>query len=319
MRLRALSAALNLLIALPAASLAGVTAWLPLEIREGAIYFDAEVKGVPVKALFATGTNQHAVSKALVEKLGLGLSGKRYETRGREGIEYDTRSVGELPVKLFGVDFKLRDVPADSAVDLVIGAGFLQSFVVQIDYPNSRMRLLTQDAVDMEKVGNLRLAHEWEFGVPALQVTFVGGKKSWLTLDTAHIGPMLVRRLFAENQGWLEVYKQKSDEESDLLVLPSVTVGPFELEDVPVSVPAPGVQQNVGGFRESGAAGNTRIRRVIRVDGVLGYELLRHFVVTLDYDRERAHIAVPAEEPAAASTESASSAAAGSEPEAAQQ
>jgi hypothetical protein len=310
---------LCLMFGLPTAALAGATAWIPLELREGAIFFDAEVKGVPVKALFATGMNQHAVSKALVDKLGMDLSGKRYESRGREGITYDTRSVGELPVKLFGVEFKLRDVPADADVDLIIGAGFLRSFVVQIDYPNSRMRLLTQDAVEMEKVGNARLAHEWEFGTPALQVTFLGDKKVWLTLDTAHFGPILVRRLLAENQGWLEKYKRKSDEKSDLLVLPSVTLGPFELEDVPVSVPAPGVQQNVGGFRESGAAGDTRIRRVIRVDGVLGYELLRHFVVTLDYDREQAHIGVPEEEPASARPPSADAAAAPSGAEAAQQ
>jgi len=300
----------------PAISQAGATAWIPLEMHEGAIYFDAEVAGRPVKALFATRSNQHEISMRLVEELGLSLSGQRYESRGLTGIEYDVRSVAGLPVKLFGVTFDMKDVPAhDMDIDLVIGAGFLQSFIVQIDYPGARMRLLTLDALDMEKLGNTRLGREWEFGSPALEVTFVGGKKRWMNLDTAHTGPMLIRRLIAEEEGWLDKYRKTSGAEAELLVLPSVTIGPFEMEDVPVQVPAPGAQQNVGSTRPSGPRGDTRVTRAIRTSGVIGYELLRHFVVTLDYDREMAHIGLPPEEPAKAAPETASVApAAGSEP-----
>jgi len=290
----------------PQAVRAGATAWIPLEMHGGAIYFDAEVRGRPVKALFSTSSNQHQISKRLVEELGLSLSGDRYESRGRGGIEYDVRSVGKLPVKLFGVAFDLVNVPAhDQDVELVVGAGFLQSFIVQIDYPGSRMRLLTLDAIDMKKVGNVRLGREWEFGTPALEVTFVGGKKRWMALDTSHTGPMLVRRLIAEEEGWMEKYLKQAGSEADQLVLPSVTIGPFELEEVPVQVPAPGVQQNVGGTRPSGPRGDTRVARAIRVSGVIGYELLRHFVVTIDYDREMAHIGLPPEEPAKPAPETA--------------
>ena len=123
------------------------------------------------------------------------------------GIEYDVRSVARLPVKLFGVEFELHDVPAhDGDLDLTIGAGFLREFIVQIDYPNSRMRLLTQDAIDMKKVGNVPLNYEKEFGAPSVQITLDGNEKRWMQLSTAHTGPMLVRRVIAEEQGWNEKY-----------------------------------------------------------------------------------------------------------------
>ena len=279
---------------------AGVTAWIPLEIRDGAILLPAEVAGTPAKAMLATGTNQHQVSKALVERLGLDLSGRRYESVHVGGREYDVRSVDRLPIKLFGVTFELHDVPAyDQSSDLVIGAGFLEAFILQIDYPNSRMRLLTHDAIDMKKVGNTPLRLEEFWGTPAVQVTLDGDER-WLILDTSHAGPTLIRRLLAEDQGWIPKYLKETNAERELLVLPSFKIGPFELTDVPVEVPAPGVQSNVGSFRKQGPDRETNLRTGVRVSGTLGYEILRHFVVTIDYEREAMHIAPPAEEPKAA-------------------
>jgi hypothetical protein len=294
---RALVAACALLCA--TAAHAAITAWIPIEIREGAIYFDAAASGKPVKALFATGANQHQTSKAFAELLGLDLNGKRYESRSIGGFEYDVRSVARLPVKLFGVDFELHDVPAyEGGGDLVIGAGFLRSFIVQIDYPNNRMRLLTHDAVDMKKLGNVRLRYDAEFALPVVEVEFPGGEKRWMQLDTAHTTPTLVRRIIAEDSGWLEKYTKRTGGEMELLVLPSLKIGPFELEDVPIEVPAPGVAANVGGFdRRGNAAQDSRQKKGEQASGILGYELLRHFVLTLDYDRQALHIAAPTEEP----------------------
>lgn len=279
---------------------AGMTAWIPLEIQDGQILIPAEVAGSPVKALLVTGGNQNGTSRALVEKLGLDLSGRRYEFRYSSGREYEVPSVDRMPVKLFGVEFELHNVPAhDQGVDLTIGAGFLESFILQIDYPNSRMRLITHDAIDMKKVGNVLLRYEHEFNTPAVQVTLDGGDR-WLTLDTSHAGPTLIRRIIAEDEGWIPKYLKETNAVRELLVLPSFKIGPFELTDVPVEVPAPGVQSNVGGFRRQGVDLDSRLRKGVRVSGTIGYEVLRHFVVTIDYEREAMHIATPAEEPKAA-------------------
>lgn len=282
---------------------AGVTAWIPLEIRDGVILLPAEIAGTPAKAMLATGTNQNQVSKEFVERIGLDLSGTHYESVGRGGREYDVRSVDRLPIKLFGVTFELHDVPAhEESADLVIGAGFLSAFILQIDYPNSRMRLVTHDAIDMEKVGNTLLRLEEHWGTPAVQVTLDGDER-WLTLDTSHAGPTLIRRLLAEDKGWIAKYLKETNAERELLVFPSFKIGPFELTDVPVEVPAPGVQSNVGSFRKQGPDRDTNLRSGVRVSGILGYEVLRHFVVTIDYEREAMHIATPAEEPKAVAAE----------------
>ena len=282
---------------------AGVTAWIPLEIRDGVILLPAEIAGTAAKAMLATGTNQHQVSEEIVERLGLDLSGKRYESVGRGGRKYNVPSVDRLPIKLFGATFELHNVPAyDQGPDLVIGAGFLEAFILQIDYPNSRMRLVTHDAIDMKKIGNTLLRLEEYWGTPVVQVTLDGDER-WLTLDTAHAGPTLIRRQLAEDKGWITKYSKETNAERELLVLPSFKIGPFELTDVPVEVPAPGVQSNVGSFRKQGPDRDTNIRSGVRVSGTLGYEVLRHFVVTIDYEREAMHIATPAEEPKAAAAE----------------
>jgi hypothetical protein len=118
-----------------------------------------------------------------------------------------------------------------------------------------------------------------------------------------------VRRLIAQEGDWIERFRRADAAMIDInanvsnmevLVLPSVVIGPYELADVPVVIPAQGESINISGFRESGPRDDSNLRKGVRASGVVGYEVLRHFVVTIDYDREKMHLAVPAEEPKAA-------------------
>ena len=54
-------------------------------------------------------------------------------------------------------------------------------------------------------------------------------------------------------------------------------VGPYTLENVIVTVP--------------GAGEKTSVRK----EGILGYDVLRHFLITMDWDRQQMHIEVPPE------------------------
>jgi predicted aspartyl protease len=293
-------------------ALAGVTAWVPLEVRHGHVLFPVEVAGVPSHALFDTGAQGNSVSSELVANAGLALHGKRYTIRGVSSTEENVASVSRLPIRLFGVDFKLHDVPVlPHSAALIIGAGFLKTAVLQLDYPNHRMRLITRDSIDLAKVANVPVRLVAESGLPALQVT-VDGTKRWMLLDTGNTGPILMRRMVAEQSNWIGRFPRASGAlvdvnadvaMTDVLVLPSIVIGPFELTDVPVQVPAANEEIRIAGTRRNVPVDDSRIRTGVRISGVVGYEVLRHFVVTLDYEREKLHLAVPREEKTAPESE----------------
>jgi hypothetical protein len=292
-----------------APAFAGVTAWVPLQIRDGMVLFPVEVSGVAGEAMFDTGAAGHGVSKALVAQAGLSLSGRQWIIEGAGSTDERVPSVSRLPIKLFGVPFVLQDVPAFSLdVQLIIGAGFLRSGVLQLDYPNKRMRLIEHGSVDLSKVANVPLRLEEATGLPAIQVR-IDGKQRWMLLDTGNAGPIVMPRMIAEEEDWIGRFKRAESgfvdinagvSNTDVLVLPAVEIGPYELEDVPVAVPAEGEGSNLLRRRSAGQIANqSRIHTGVRSSGVLGYEVLRHFVVTLDYKREKLHLGLPAEEPAA--------------------
>ena len=78
-----------------------------------------------------------------------------------------------MSANLFGFDTELQDV-ADlnlgrPELQLILGAGFLRQFIVQFDYPNQRMRLLTRDMADMKKLSNVKSKPDQETGRRARQ------------------------------------------------------------------------------------------------------------------------------------------------------
>jgi hypothetical protein len=69
----------------------------------------------------------------------------------------------------------------------------------------------------------------------------------------------------------------------------SFKFGPFELENIDIRFVAEGEQANLD--NQYGQSGS-RIKSK-RIQGILGFDILKHFVVTLDYRTGKAHIALP--------------------------
>lgn len=138
--------------------------------------------------------------------------------------------------------------------------------------------------------------------LPTVRAEFPGGRRVWLLLDTGASGPVVVSREIAQRAGWLDSRSSTRSTSSDvfgarvtleLLVLPSLKLGPFELGDVPVAVPAEGERLFSGQERWARVETGTHVTRGARANGRIGYDALRHFVVTIDLERELMRVERP--------------------------
>lgn len=338
---RAWSGGLLLLAWLSAAAL-NAEQWIPIEVRDGLLTFSAVVEGVETRAVLNTSAPYSSVDAAFAQRIGLTLSGRRQRISSSFSGSKVVASEAQLDIELFGEKTVLRDTPALYHPDtpLQLGAEFLEPFVLQIDYPSSRIRILPRSAADLRKKDNVPMraaegsclrnrtsssSGDIASGIndfsregfprrgestedtpclPTVQAVFPGGKKLWLLLDTGASGPVVVSRAIAKREGWLDAHRSGSSASSDvfgtrvaldLLVLPSLKLGPFELGDVPVAVPGKGERLFSGNETWARVETGTHVTHGARASGRIGYDALRHFVVTIDLERELMQIAQPKE------------------------
>ena len=104
-------------------------------------------------------------------------------------------------------------------------------------------------------------------------------KKHWMLVDTGNNGPIILNpQRFTVTDGTLGSGSGIFEKNMPLLrsELPRVKIGPYVLEDVPVAVPISG-------------------KHNLREGGILGYDVLRHFVLTADFLKGRIHLGLPEE------------------------
>ncbi|MEM7284167.1 MAG: aspartyl protease family protein [Pseudomonadota bacterium] len=287
-----------------AAAQSGVTPWVDIEIDNGLIFIDCEINGIKGKAMLDTGAEIHGINPAFLKKHDLKFKrGRKVKISGVFGVE-DRKSYTKVPVKMFGVEVNLRDpvetnLGESGEVQMLIGAGFFHQFVVQFDYPNSRMRLYTRDAVNMKKYANIKTRKEDRFGAPLVKVNMNDEKDLWLTMDTGSNGGVLTERLIAEKAGWLDDYPGREEvhygvndsEQMWTFNVPKMTFGPFDLENAIVTVPAKGKKLEL--FKKEKSLGTLIAHGDSKSQGLLGFDVLKHFVITIDYRTGKVNINVP--------------------------
>jgi predicted aspartyl protease len=274
--------------------------WLPFVLKSGAVYIEVEVAGESVLALVDSGAEFNGINKAYVQQHKDNLHyGSRIIVQGVVGEE-EVSTVTGLATKLMGFDIKLVDlVPIQMAESvLLLGHPFLSNFIVQFDYPRQKLRLLPHSAVDMKKVANVELKKSRGRNLPVIKVDIAKDQGIWLTLDTGNTGGLVVSRQLAEQQNWLQQLPKEQHSvsgvtgaaEVESFQIPYLKIGPYELEDVVVTVPADGQKMNISDKTSRTTAG---VQKGIHAKGLLGYDVLKHFVLTLDTKNWRAHIAAP--------------------------
>ena len=294
---------LSTLVTLPA--VAGMTEWYPFTLDDGHILVEIELDGIPTTAILDTGAEINGINNAFIKAHNLEFTkAGRTRINGVYGEDIRDRYNG-VPVKLFGVDLTLNKLVnlnfGGRDRGLILGAGFFDDFVTQIDYPNQRIRLINKESIDMAKLRNVRAERDATSYMPIININLNNQKNAWLMLDTGMNGGILVERSIVRSKGWLDgqfkVVQSDSagvtrTQQIESFLLPSVTVGPFELENVIVSTPVEGQDITIADDVGEKTRTNSRIKGK-RVDGLLGYDVLKHFVLTIDYDKGYVHFGLP--------------------------
>ncbi|WP_157729876.1 pepsin/retropepsin-like aspartic protease family protein [Bacterioplanes sanyensis] len=285
-----------------AVSTAGYTEWIDFDSSYGLIRVPVQVEGIDTHAIFDTGATLNAISNDFIERHQLDLTQRAVAElkgvfRSEEQALYD-----DVNINLLGFQAEVDGVASmnlpDRSGGILIGAGFFQQFIVQIDYPNSRLRLISRDSLDLKELQNIEMLPQRDSGQPLVRIKLNDDRSAWMLLDTGSGGGVSVKRQLAETLGWLEQGKwvDKSSHGANsagniqISRLERFNFGPFELADVLVSVPAVGQTTLVGAHEPTEAGSRIRSQRI---EGIIGYDVLKHFVLTIDYKYGHAHIGAP--------------------------
>jgi predicted aspartyl protease len=276
-----------------------VTQWADFTLDNGHVFLPVKIDGIESRVMLDSGAQINSINRAFIRKHDLEFSkGRPVNVKGVYGVEKRT-AYNNVDVEIFGTTFEL-----DSLVEInlghhsngmLLGAGFFNSFVVQLDYPKRKIRLVTRDSVDMAEVANVPATTQKGSGMPIAQIE-INGVPLWLRIDTGNAGTILVARRAASKAGLLEKvegtsmsFGANSSGVNEFATSDLVKFGPFEISDVKVSFPAEGQTTNLESqYERTGSRIGGK-----RVVGLIGYDLLKDFLVTLDYRYGKLHIDLP--------------------------
>ena len=281
---------------------ARVTPWIDFELKGGHISFPVTVSGHPTYAVLDSGAQLNAINKAFIgkHKLDYARVGK-IDIKGVFGKRKQNR-LSNIPVGIFGVTMELDNVAEISlghnSKGLLLGAPLFVGNIVQIDYPSHKLRLISRELINLRELKNVPMVDQRGSGMPLVQVK-LNGRNVWLILDTGNSGGIMIERSLAKGLGLTNPRNEVRINGGATQMgnvehtrVNEVVFGPFTLENVLVSFNAEGSSINLNNqYSETGS----RIKGK-RVVGLIGYDVLKHFVLTMDYGRGQMHIGVPAQD-----------------------
>ncbi|MDY6976358.1 MAG: aspartyl protease family protein [Pseudomonadota bacterium] len=291
--------ALLIALFLPLFCRAAATHWTDFTLDRGHVFLPVTIEGIESRVMLDSGAQINSINKAFIGKHDLELDGGRaVKIQGVYKIEKRS-TFNNVKVNIFGSDFEL-----DSLVEgnlghhsngLLLGASFFQNFIVQLDYPNKKMRLITRDSVNMYDVANVRTVVQQGSGMPIAQIE-INGKAHWLLIDTGNSGSLFVDRKVASRVGLLDKVEATSESYgvngsgvNEFATADTVKFGPYEISDVKVSFPTEGQKTHIESqYKELGSRLGGK-----KVVGLIGYDLLKDFIVTLEYSTAKMHIGLP--------------------------
>lgn len=280
-----------------AADAADPQGWIPLASEHGELTIEITVNGEPAEVLLDSGAQLNAVSTRYAERAGIepdvhrrvrvtGIFGER-EVYRSQTFRMD---VGGAVVPMTGMTMM-----PDMRHDMIFGQAFFEALTVQIDYPGNRIRFLPSKLVDFEPNVDFR----WGRSDQPLVKASINGRKVWMLLDTGNSGFCILTRDTVRRNDFDEFQIKEArvsgrgintGGDMHLVLLDRLELGPFRFGDF---VAAYASQPNEG-LDKRRARQLSRIKRAnTRHDGILGYEVMRNFVVTMDLGNKRVHLGMP--------------------------
>ena len=234
----------------------------------------------PLPLLLDTGSSESFATPRAAQALGISLRRNKQSPYRRA-----TRLGRDIEIS---VDTRRGDTAESAGGEwAVLGSRFLASFVLEIDFPGRRVRFL--DARRFEVPEHTDAAHQ-----AVLPIRFDGGRPI-VEIELSSVRVPAVITTGAPGTlmlpgGWAPGASLQPDPQATAMLAPmpgagrleAVTaarfqIGPFAESDVPMLVAERGVQ---------GAGA--------RSDALLGVDLLKRFVLRIDYPRKRLWLAEPA-------------------------
>jgi len=233
---------------------------VPFEFVANQIIVQAKIGGKgPYNMLIDTDTDPSAIDSATAKELGLDVGAKGSVATGggtEKNVVYPTRlstvEVGALTARDVGaatIDLKKLSDRIGKPIHGVLGFSFLRDRIIQIDYPNLKIRFFAESpypriSLAPNTVNTMAFPFRREDGDVIIESVFINNEKMRATLDTGSsssfiLTPEAVAILRLDEQadegktsnavGYNGEYANKSG------LLKSVRLGRFALESVPAT------------------------------------------------------------------------------------
>lgn len=261
------------------------TAWLPIELHYNRyIYLQGSVDGVKTDVLLDSGAGMTVLDTAMAGRLGReskgalpaeGVGGTT--TAGLvEGVTVELGGLTLGPLVAATLDFSDIARQMGRGLPVVLGKELFHALVVDLDYPNARIRFIDPAAFSYDGPGRRCELLPGDDGHKRLRMAVEGLPEAIFALDTGQGAALTVFRKYADDNHLLDGRRTTTavgggvGGSTDLLTarLKKVSLAGYELDDVPTSFH----RHDVGGaFDTAKLAGN------------VGAGILARFRVIFDY------------------------------------
>ena len=264
----------------------------PLIQRSGVVSLAMQAGGRATVAVLNTNVLPIGMSRTLAQDLGLGVEPVPSRNLLWSAIPAIVGQVSEVPVSLFGQDLTIEQMYVmDNTLPFVALSLFMfDDFIIQLDLPKARLCSLNRSALNLKDVANLRMRNN--NGRAAVQVAINQGEPVWLELQLEYPGALRLNHETAVAMGFADGQATDSSPGMGAGQADSLQFGPYELGNIAVAFPRENTP-SVDGIERLQRMGRRGGGGGVDIAGAIGYDVLKHFVVTLDMETERLHVFVP--------------------------
>jgi predicted aspartyl protease len=177
----------------PAASVQRLPAWEAMDLSSGSIVLKVQIAGETIDAVLDTGASHSGIDSSLAKRLGIAaaksvsLNGFSKQVQAHQSVGTQITVAGnEYPTSLIIADM----TPMGLEQKMILGRDFLDIHIIELDFANSRFRLLDSAGVrDLPSVPIPLLSYERRIlRIPVR----INGQEEFADLDLGNQSALLI-------------------------------------------------------------------------------------------------------------------------------